>query len=127
MKPMLVSQTIHDELENWARVVRDPLFIARRCKSAEGRYRPEKVKDERERELTAMPEPDHHAGMLAERVISHPNFPALARQMLVGYYVLRAQPRQVCRKCAVPQSQYDSMMGWSANIFKNRLDKAQNA
>jgi hypothetical protein len=125
MKPMLVDQVTHEELENWGRVVRDPKFVPRTCYSAEGRYRPERVKDGRDRELTAMPAPDVHGGLLAERVICHPDFPVLARALLAGHYVHRFAVGQVCRFCGVQRSRFDVMMGWAAKIFCNRLDIAK--
>lgn len=127
MRPMTVDQVIHDELENWARVVRDPRFVARTCYSAEGRYRPVAAKDDRERAMTAMPAPDVHAGLLAERVICSPLFPRLARAMLIGHYVLRADRRQVCRRCAVPLTDFDCEIGRAARIFANRLDSLRKA
>jgi hypothetical protein len=121
MKPATVEQSVHDVLSNWGRVVKDRYQI-KTCYSAEGRYRPERVKDDDEREATARDEPDIHAAWFAEHVINSLTFPKEARKLLAGQYVFQLTKSQICRFCAVPVREYESKIGWAAFIFKNRLD-----
>lgn len=118
MKPMLIDEALHVRLEDWAWWVSERTRQGYKCLSAEGRYRPPRV-------VEHQPAPrvvDAQDAALIERVICHPGFPAQARGLLVGWYVLRASRSQVCRRCGVTQSAFDQQMGLAGRILKNRLD-----
>lgn len=119
MRPVLIDEGLHGRLEDWAWWVRDRAAAGYRCRSAEGRYRPERVDDERRQPRRLV---DAQDALLMERTVSQPEFPCLARALLLGWYILRASRPQICRRCGVPLAQWEERMGWAGRMLKNRLD-----
>lgn len=124
MRPVLIDEALHGRLEDWAWWVRDRAASGYRCRSAEGRYRPERVDDERRQPRRLV---DAKDALLMERTVSHPEFPIRARELIVGWYILRVSRAQICRRCGVPLAQWEERMGWAGRMLKNRLDILERA
>lgn len=115
----MIDDALHCRLEDWAYWVFDRGPAPKTCFSAEGRYRP--PKDDQERKPRRAIDVDDAA--IIERCITHPGFPAQARMILKGWYVLRCNSRQIARKAGIPHSRVEEMLGWSARVLRNRLDR----
>lgn len=118
----MIDDALHVRLEDWAWWVRDRKAGRLRCRSVEGRYRPERVEDDERRAPRRVV--DAQDAALIERAISHPDMPRQAHDLLVGWYVLRVSQGQICRRLGVPKSMWDERMGWAARILRNRIDKS---
>ena len=121
MKPLFVDECMDARLDDWAFWVTRRGMVVGRARSAEGHYRPERVADEEQRQARRVV--DEVDALMIERALTSTDFPVMARQLLVGWYVLHANRKQICRKLGVPASQCEERMGWAARILENRLDK----
>lgn len=123
MKPLYVDSALDARLDDWAFWVTRRGMVVGRARSAEGNYRPERVADDEARSARRMV--DELDALLIERTVCALDFPVTARGLLVGWYVLRANRHQICRRLGIPQGQCEERMGWAARILQNRLDKYQ--
>jgi len=93
-----------------------------RCRSIEGRYRPERVAGEDERVPLRLL--DIQACLAVERVVCSPGFPAQARMVLKGWYVLRVSREKIAGKAGIPRASFEHELERSARMLKNNLDKS---
>ena len=110
-------------LDDWAWWVRDRFNHGTRCHSLEGRYlRPVAEEDDVRRQPRRMV--DVQQCLAAERAITHPEFPRVARGLLVGWFAKREPRSAICKKCGISSGQFESELDRAADILRNRLGKA---
>lgn len=116
---MLIGEDMERLLDDWGWWVRDRASNGYRCRSIEGRYRPERVPDADQAPRMV----DEAACLRVERTVCHPGFPALARMLLQGWYVRRASGPRIAALAGIPRSMFEERLVWAALILNNRMKK----
>lgn len=120
MGAMMGIDTVMDRmLDDWGWWVRDRSGSGYRCRSVEGRYRPERVPGDDERSARRMV--DERVCVAVERTICHPAFPKEARIILAGWYVRRDAPGFIAAKAGIPRSWFQDRLVWAVLVARNRL------
>lgn len=91
-----------------------------RCRSIEGRYRPERVADNQQAPRVV----NVQDCLAVERTICNPAFPAQARGLLKGWYVQRHSREKIAGRVGIPRSAFEFELDRAATMLKNRLDKS---
>ncbi len=114
---MGIDKAMDRVLDDWGWWVRDRAVMGYRCRSIEGRYRPERVADE----VTAPRMVDERLCLNVERTICHPGFPCEARIILKGWYVRRDSPGFITARAGIPRSWFEDRLAWAMRVMRNRL------
>lgn len=106
-------------LEDWGRWARQRERAGYRCRSAEGRYRRERLVGDGDE----TPRPvDERECLAVERIVCAPSFPARARGVLKGWFVLRVDLRQIARLGGFQASEFEAELHRAKRMVKNLLD-----
>jgi hypothetical protein len=119
---MAIDKAMDRLLDDWGWWVRERVGQHGRCRSIEGRYLPERVAGEEERRPMRLL--DVQACLAVERVVCAPGFPAVARLMLKGWYVLRIAREKIAGKAGIPRASFEYELERSVRMLKNNLDKS---
>ena len=112
-------------LDDWGWWVRDRASGgSSRCRSIEGRYVGPAVPGDDERQPRRMV--DVQLCLAVERAVCHPGFPAQARLILKGWYVLRVSREKIAGRAGIPRAAFECELKRAVNILLNRLDKEKS-
>jgi hypothetical protein len=106
-------------LDDWGWWVRARSVPRYRCRSIEGRYRPERVPGDDER--TASRVVDERLCLAVERAVCQPGFPDGARVILKGWYVQRTSREKIAAKAGFPRVVFADRLAWAVAVLRNRL------
>ncbi|MDO9227154.1 MAG: hypothetical protein Q8M09_12500 [Pseudomonadota bacterium] len=110
-------------LDDWGWWARQRERAGYRCRSAEGHYRRERVGEADDAPRAV----DEVMCLAVERVVCQPGFPARARGVLKGWYVLRVSLRQIARLGGFPACEFEAELHRAQRMVKNLLDNASRA
>jgi len=116
---MTIDKAMDQVLDDWGWWVRDRSGSGYRCRSIEGRYRPERVPGDDERVAARMV--DERQCVAVERTICHPAFPREARIILAGWFVRKDSPGFIAAKAGIPRSWLQDRLAWAMRVTRNRL------
>ena len=119
---MTVDASMDRALEDWGWWVRDRSGSGFRCRSIEGRYRPERVPGDDEREARRVV--DERLCLAVERAVCQPGFPSGARAVLKGWYVQRISREKIAAKAGFPRVAFADRLAWAVAVLRNRLPGA---
>jgi len=108
-------------LDDWGWWARARNGSGYRCRSIEGRYMPERVPGDEDRNPRRVV--DEQACLEVERVVCAPGFPVIARLMLKCWYVLRISREKITGKAGIPRAGFHVELARSVTMLKNNLDK----
>jgi hypothetical protein len=106
-------------LDDWGWWVRGRASTGYRCRSIEGRYRPERVPDADQAPRMV----DEGVCLAVERTVCHPGFPACARVVLKGWYVQRASGPRIAALAGIPRDSFRHELFRAITMFANRMKK----
>lgn len=115
-----VPAAIFTRIDDWARWVRprSGLDTHGHCASAEGNY----ISAYRDTEQgTFSAQPDLPAVLAVERVVCHPMFPRVPREIIRRHFIARATPKDIARALGVHGHQYGNELKRSILMIRNRL------
>jgi len=116
---MGIDKAMDRVLDDWGWWVRDRTGSGYRCRSIEGRYRPERVPGDDERDARRLV--NEQQCVAVEKTICHPAFPKEARIILAGWYARRDSPGFIAAKAGIPRSWFQDRLVWARLVVRNRL------
>jgi hypothetical protein len=117
----MIEKWLDRLLDDWGWWARPRERSGYRCRSIEGRYRPERVADVLETPRVV----DEQACLAVERVVCNPAFPVRARGVLKGWYVLRVDLCQIARLNGFHHTRFEDELHAAVVMLKNRLDSRE--
>lgn len=120
---MAIEKWLDRLLDDWGWWARQRERSGYRCRSIEGRYRPERVADLLETPRVV----DEQTCLAVERVVCNPGFPVRARGVLKGWYVLRVDLHQIARLGGFHHSRFEDELHLAVTMLKNNLDRRERS
>jgi hypothetical protein len=114
-----MTEPVERLLEDWGWWVHDRAGTGYRCRSIEGRYRPERVPGDDEREARRVV--DERLCWAVERTVCQPGFPDGARIILQGWYARRISREKIAARAGFPRAAFADRLAWAVAVLRNRL------
>jgi len=114
---MRIDMAMERLLDDWGWWARERQSSGYRCRSMEGRYRPERVPDADQAPRSV----DEDACLRVERTVCHTGFPSLARILLKGWYVSRIGGPRIAAMAGIPKATFEAELFRAVTILRNRM------